>query len=276
MALIQVNFMSKCLLRTVPLQVILPVDKFSLAGDDAPKEKPFKTLYLLHGMFGDCTDWLTGTRIKRWAEGRDLAVVMPSGDNAFYVDQPQSGNLYGEFIGRELVDITRRMFPLSRKREDTFIGGLSMGGFGAVRNGLKYHGTFSRIICLSGALHIPEHPETVEKEGLAFANSFFGDPKEAVKSDKNPRILIEQLKRKQAEGLAVFPKIFQSCGTEDNLLAFNRAYRDIFLKNGIEVSYHEAAGGHDWVFWDTWIQKALDWLPLEEERQGVNSGNIKG
>lgn len=76
--------------------------------------------------------------------GKNLAVVMPAGENAFYIDQPEMGTMHGKFIGEELVDITRRMFPLSRKREDTYIGGLSMGGFGALRNGLKYHDTFWR------------------------------------------------------------------------------------------------------------------------------------
>ena len=151
MAFIQVSFMSKTLMRTVPLQVILPVDKFTF-GQLEREEKPFKTLYLLHGIFGNETDWVHGTRIQRWAEEKNLAVVMPAGENAFYVDQPSIGAMHGQFIGEELVEITRKMFPLSRKREDTFIGGLSMGGFGALRNGLKYHDTFGAVICLSGAL----------------------------------------------------------------------------------------------------------------------------
>lgn len=275
MALIQVNFMSQSLLRTVPIQVILPVDKFSLSTDSQNEEKPFKTLYLLHGIFGNYTDWVSGTRIQRWAEEKNLAVVMPSGDNAFYIDQPQSGNMYGEFIGKELVQITRRMFPLSRKREDTFIGGLSMGGYGAVRNGLKYHDTFSHIICLSGALHLPGDPGDVSKKPIFFEDYYFGDLKEAVKSDKSLLILIENIKRKMHNDSSVsFPKIFQACGTEDHLIEINRKYREIFAKNGIEAAYYEAPGKHDWDFWDTWIRKALDWLPLEETTFGVNSGNI--
>ena len=145
MALIQVNYVSAALQRTVPVQVILPVDKLTPDGK-LPARKKFKTLYLLHGFLGNYTDWVSGTRIQRWAEERDLCVVMPSGDNAFYVDRPETGNCYGQFIGEELVEMTRRMFPLSRKREDTFIGGLSMGGFGAMMNGLKYHKTFGAVI----------------------------------------------------------------------------------------------------------------------------------
>lgn len=270
MALIQVNFVSRMLLRTVPIQVILPVDKI---GPDAPaagEPKPFKTLYLLHGIIGNYTDWVTGTRIQRWAEERNLAVVMPSGDNAFYVDNEASGNYYGRFIGEELVDITRRMFPLSRKREDTFIGGLSMGGYGAIRNGLKYHDTFGRIIGLSSALHIMEPRDPAPPMFAAIEQTCFGDLSEAAKTDKNPRVLIERLR---AEGAAL-PEIYMACGTEDSLLECNRLYRDLFEESGFEVDYYEGPGAHEWDFWDQQIHRALDWLPLDDAGQGINSGNV--
>ena len=254
----------------VPIQVILPVDKFFARSDDSVDEKPFKTLYLLHGIFGNYTDWVSGTRIQRWAEEKNLAVVMPSGDNAFYVDQPAFANLYGKFIGKELVEITRKMFPLSHKREDTFIGGLSMGGYGAMRNGLKYHDTFGYIASLSGALNVLENVEERDRGPLAFADSFFGDLKEAAKSDKNPKVLVEHLK---AEG-AVFPEVFMACGTEDGFLAENQSFRDYLKAQGVHVTYMEGPGGHDWDFWDTYIRKVIDWLPLEEGAQGVNSGNV--
>lgn len=77
---------------------------------------------------------------------------MPSGENRFYLDDEKSGELYGEFIGKELVEFTRKLFPLSDKREDTFIAGLSMGGYGAIRNGLKYAENFGCVIGLSAAL----------------------------------------------------------------------------------------------------------------------------
>jgi len=276
MALIQVNYMSKALMRTVPIQVILPVDKFTMVKESKETEqKLFKTLYLLHGIFGNYTDWVSGTRIQRWAEAKNLAVVMPSGDNAFYVDQPRTGNMYGEFIGKELVEITRKMFPLSHDREDTFIGGLSMGGFGAIRNGLKYHDTFGRIVSLSGALHMPEAMAKSDYKPVAHEDVCFGDLKEAINSDKNPRFLIERMKEQMVSDPSVkFPRVFQACGTEDFLLDANRAYRDYFKENGIDLTYMEGPGGHEWDFWDTYIRKALDWLPLEDESQGLNSGNV--
>ena len=193
MALIQVNYVSGALQRTVPLQVILPVDKLTPDGK-LPAEKKFKTLYLLHGYLGNFTDWVSGTRIQRWAEERNLAVVMPSGDNAFYVDRPETGNCYGQFIGEELVEMTRRMFPLSRKREDTFIGGLSMGGFGAMRNGLKYHETFGAIISFSGVLELLEdNPALSRRVTSEYEEALFGDLEKAAASDKNPAWLARKL-----------------------------------------------------------------------------------
>lgn len=275
MALLEVNFLSKTLFRTVTMNVILPVDKFTMQGEDTREEKPFKTLYLLHGILGSHTDWISGSRIQRWAEEKNLAVVMPAGENAFYVDQMETGNLYGEFIGEELVEITRKMFPLSKKREDTFIGGLSMGGFGAMRNGLKYNDTFSHIISLSGALHILEDKKLTGVENIGIEEKYFGNIEEAVKSDKNPRVLIEALhQKKKRDDTVVLPDIFMACGTEDQLLKVNRMYHEELCRKGFDVAYTEAPGKHDWDFWDTYIKKALEWLPLESETQGINSGNV--
>lgn len=276
MALIQVNFLSKSLMRTVPVHVILPVDKLTFPGMPQREEKPFKTLYLLHGIFGNYTDWVSGTNIQRWAEEKDLAVVMPSGDNMFYVDQEAAHNYYGEFIGQELVEITRKMFPLSDKKEDTFIAGLSMGGYGAIRNGLKYHDTFGYIGGLSSAMLMDgleartnEHPFFIERKD--FAESFFGDLSKVKESDKNPEWLVKKLVEAQAE----LPKVYLACGTEDSLLEPNRKFRDFLKASSVEVTYEEGPGGHEWDFWNRYIKKVIDWLPLEDNAgAGMNSGNV--
>lgn len=277
MALIQMNILSRCLMRTVPVNVILPVDK--LMPPDAPRreDKPYKTLYLLHGVFGNYTDWVCGTRIQRFAEEHDLAVVMPSGDNAFYVDRPAGGDFYGEFIGRELVELTRKMFPLSHDREDTFIGGLSMGGYGAMRNGLKYSASFGSIVCLSGALHIEEMAAAKEDcedflGSKSFAEACFGDLTKLIGSDKDPKALIKMLKKDGAP----LPRIYMACGLDDDLLDVNRDMMQFLKKEGLECAYEEGPGGHDWDFWDTYIKKAIEWLPTEKALAGINSGNVKG
>lgn len=276
MALIQVNFVSQTLMRTVPIQVILPVDKFTFSsGISELKDKSFKTLYLLHGVFGNYTDWVSGTRIKRWAEEKDLAVIMPSGDNAFYVDQPAGNNYYGEFIGKELVEITRNMFHLSRRKEDTFIAGLSMGGFGAIRNGLKYHNTFGYIAAFSAALVLEDglnkdYDDPFMLNNRSYFEFCFGDLEKAINSDKNPKYLVKKLIEQNIE----FPDIYMSCGTEDPLLTANLDFKDLLEGNNVPVTFEEGPGGHDWEFWDKYIKRALDWLPLEDKKDGINSGNI--
>ena len=275
MAFIQMNLLSKTLMRTVPVNVILPVDKMVFPGMPVREDKPYKTLYLLHGVFGNYTDWVCGSRIQRYAEEHDLVVIMPSGDNAFYVDQPAGNNFYGEFIGKELVELTRRMFPLSHKREDTFIGGLSMGGFGALRNGLKYSDTFGYIISLSGALHLEEMASRAKDapfflESKSYAEACFGDLSKVLESDKNPRWLVKQLRAAKKD----LPKLYMACGDQDHLLPVNEDMVKFLKEQGADVTFEIGPGNHEWDFWDAYIKKAIDWLPTEQNGLDINSGNV--
>lgn len=259
MALIQVNFTSDSLMRMVPMQVILPVERIF----GRKEGERFSTLYLLHGVTGNYTDWVSRTNIQRWAEAKGLAVVMPSGDNGFYVDRPESFNCYGEFIGRELVEITRKMFPLSCRKEDTFIAGLSMGGYGAIRNGLKYHDVYGYIAGLSTANMVYDiDKRTNETEYYLdrrdFAESIFGDLSKVEESDYNPRWLANNL----AAGGADLPEIYLACGMEDPLIKDSRRLRDELRSAGMRVTYEEGPGNHEWDFWDRYIRRVIDWLPL--------------
>lgn len=271
MALLQADFFSNCLMRTVPIRVILPAE-----GREYGEEKPFKTLYLLHGIVGNDTDWIVGTRIARWAEERNLAVVMPAGENHFYVDCEATGEKYGEFIGKELVEMTRKMFPLSRKREDTFIGGLSMGGYGALRNGLKYWETFSYVAALSGALILEQalNSDDSSKDFTRtrrYYTAVFGDLDKLEGSDKDCEALVRRRKAEDAD----LPKLYLCCGTEDFLLKQNREFCAFLEKEGVPFTYEEGEGGHNWDFWDRFIQRVLKWLPLEGVTDRIHSGNVK-
>ncbi len=275
MALIQMNLLSESLMRTVPVNVILPVDKLVFPGMTKREDKPYKTLYLLHGILGNYTDWVNGTRLQRYAEEHDLAVVMPSGDNAFYVDQPAGNNYYGEFIGRELVELTRKMFPLSAAREDTYIGGLSMGGYGALRNGLKYHETFGAIVALSAALITDRLEERTDDtpffmEKRAYAEAVFGNLKDVTNGDMHPVWLVEQMCR---QGV-VLPEIYMACGDQDSLLGANKEFVDFLQKKNIPVTFEVGKGSHEWDFWDAYIKKGIEWLPTEKKQMGFNSGNV--
>ncbi len=266
MATFQVNFMAKKLWRNVPMNVFLPTDKFDFQGTDEREEKSYKTLYLLHGITDNYMDWICKTRILRWAEEHDLAVVMPSGDNMFYVDQPWSSNMYGEFIGKELVEFTRKSFPLSRKREDTYIGGLSMGGYGALRNGLKYCDTFGGIIALSSALIVnktllqktenPKFPGETEENKMVW---FGADLKAALESDNNPKVTVRKLLEEKKQ----IPMIYMACGTEDVLFGVNQDFSEFLQEHGVTHIFETGSGGHEWDFWDDYIKRALEWPPLK-------------
>lgn len=270
MALVKVDFFSEKLKRTVTINAIIPVDK----NTGKSKEK-FKTLYLLHGIFGNYTDWVCGTRIQRWAQDHDLAVIMPSGENKFYVDNENSQEYFSQFIGEELIQITRAMFPLSHLRCDTFIAGLSMGGYGAIVNGLKYHQTFGYIAALSAALLIDSFVESKDGEDVpymmkrSYLTSVFGDLTKLKGSHKDYKALIEKMDVKDV------PAIYIACGKEDSLLKQSQDYRDFLISHHIPVTYEEGAGAHEWDFWDRYIQRVLEWLPVNEKNEGLSSGHIE-
>lgn len=146
MVLFRGDIKCKSLQRRTSISVILPADNIHFLQDtEEIVPQPYKTLYLLHGLYGSDDIFLANTSIQKFAEDNGIAIVIPCGENSFYVDNEDAHAYYGEYVGQELLDITRNIFPLSDKREDTFIAGFSMGGYGAIRNGLKYCHNFSKL-----------------------------------------------------------------------------------------------------------------------------------
>lgn len=257
MANLQMEYYSKSMKRQVSFSAVIPAERME---PPSPERKGLKSLYLLHGYAGSHTDWLYFTRIRELAEKHHIAVFMPSGENHFYLDDEDKQELHGEFIGHELVELTRSLFPLSREREDTFIGGLSMGGFGAVRNGLKYNGSFGRIIALSSAMILhgiagigPDFHNGIA--GYAYYRRVFGDLNALLGSDKDPEALVKALKAAGAD----MPEIYIACGTEDFGLEANRRFHHFLAEEGVTHTYKEAPGAHTWDFWNTYIADALEW-----------------
>lgn len=260
MATLQVSFFSKSMRREVTFHALIPMDYPEFPGVPPVEAKPKKTLYLLHGYSGSFADWITLTRIRELADKYSIAVFMPAGENHFYVDDEDKGELYGEYVGNELVEFTRKMFPISHHQDDTFIGGLSMGGYGAIRNGLKYAHHFGRIIGLSSALlpyrianAAPDYHDEVA--GYKYFKRVFGDLDCLLGSDKDPEALVMRLK---TMGSAI-PHIYMACGTEDFLLDVNRSFHDFLTREQITHTYCESTGLHDWNFWNEYIGKALEW-----------------
>ena len=277
MAFIRAEFMSMSLKRIVPITVVIPSDTTNFSGTGTnPARPPYKTLYLLHGIYGSDMDMIANTNVMRLARERQLAVVMPAGENHFYSDDVVSGEKYGEFIGKELVEATRRMFPLSDKKEDTFIAGMSIGGYGALMNGVKYYDTFGYIASMSTAILTPEtlaagKPNPTPMCEAGFQKAVF-DIDHLATSEKNPYVLLKNYVNKKDE----FPKIRISVGSEDPLAENNVNLHKYMEKLGIAHEFSITKGGHNFDFWREEIVQILDWLPHGEIIPIMDSGDVFG
>lgn len=274
MALLTVNAMSRSLNRTVTFNAYLPSDQMDFAGNRTSKP-PYKTLYLLHGILGDQNDWLVGTRLASFAKKYHIAVIMPAGENRFYLNDETTEENYSDFIGQEIVELTRTMFPLSTRREDTFIAGLSMGGYGALYNGLKCHQNFAAIGAFSAAL-VTEAALTSKEDSPIFFQrrsyyqAIFGDLDTLLERDEHIPSLIKRLSQKRID----FPQLFITCGTEDPLVQVNRQLIQLLEQEEVPHNYLEKTGGHTWEFWNQAVQDFLIWLALVSESEGMSSGNV--
>lgn len=263
MAFAQVDFFSQSLCRVASFNIILPNDLPDnwKTGFEQHYQRGMKTLYLLHGYTGSNNDWLLNSMISNLAGKYNIAVVLPSGENSFYVDGKGSGKLFGQYVGSELVEYTRKSFGLSDNREDTFIGGLSMGGFGALRGALKYNRTFGKVFALSSALiiHQIKNMSEGDKDDIAdydYYHATFGDLTKLDGSDANPEHLAKEIIKEKGE----FPDIYMACGEEDFLINENRAFKQFLDDNGIRAHYTEGSGVHDWNYWNNHLEPAIKWL----------------
>ena len=254
------TFYSESMCRPVHFNAVLSNDnRFEIDSNPHYKRGP-KSVYLLHGYSGCDSDWMINAPLQDLANQYNVNFFMPNGDNSFYLDQPQDGFKYCTYVGKEFVEYTRKTFNLSDKREDTMIGGLSMGGFGAIHTGLTYPDTFSRIMAFSSALIIESLDKMSPEDDNPIANFsyyelIFGDLSTAASTDINPAVLAQKLKAKNAE----IPKIFMSCGTEDFLFEENNNFKKEMDTIGIDVEYRTWSGIHDFVFWRASLEKALKW-----------------
>ncbi len=259
MVLFRGDVKSKSLQRRTSISVILPADNIHFLQDaEEIVPKPYRTLYLLHGLYGSDDIFLANTSIQKFAEDNGIAIVIPCGENSFYVDNVNAHALYGEYVGQELLDITRNIFPLSDKREDTFIAGFSMGGYGAIRNGLKYSQNFSKIGMISAALITDDIVGYSSDDNVLrsrpFYESIFGNLDELEGSDMDPKALIENC--------SDIPDIFMACGKDDFLYDKNTDFYDFLKTNNVDVDFVEAEGEHTWEFADKYVKEFIKTLTL--------------
>jgi len=232
---------SKVLQRDVNIVAILP----------RPTGKPLKTLYLLHGFTDNASIWLRRTNIEEYAERHNIAIICPEVPNSYYADMAH-GPKYATYIGKELPAICEGLFNLSAQREDRYIAGLSMGGYGAASIGLRHHeqyaaaGVFSAV-CEPDALFRREEDER-------FWQDIFGDDL-VLKDEQN----LYRLAEAAAKGKHA-PRLMVTCGTKDELYGQFQRFCKHLAQLPLEVTVYEWEADHVWPFWDKCLQLFLDEL----------------
>ena len=259
MALIQLTHLPETIKVQSLVNIIMP-------DADALKKLPLKerpVLYLLHGLSDDASAWQRYTAIETYAKSRGVIVVMPSVGRSFYLDLP-NGLKYFSYIVDELPQYLKDLFGITSLRERTFVAGLSMGGYGAMKCALLRPERFSAAASFSGVLTTHgwdsrlNDPRKIEFEYL------FGDLSKMTNGQHDPITWLAEAAAKEQ----TLPKLYVSCGLQDELLPTNRYFTGKCQELGISVEYQEEDGIHDWYFWDRQVQRFLDFAlgqPTKEQ-----------
>ena len=259
MALVRMNFESRCLGNNQEVGIILP----NLAKGQTPAEfygsgKKYKVLWLLHGTSGDYSDWIRKSNVERYACEKELIVVMPSALNSNYSNWPRfmTGYRMFDFLTEELMPLIHHWFPASSRREDNYIAGLSMGGEGAIKYAVNHPEKFAACAVLSMApCNLKEMAKTPSRR---MENSIHnaGGYEAYVNSYENTW---EQLDKLKATG--VLPRLYFTCGKEDFLFDVYMEFKEYAKKIGLQAQFEEFDGFcHEWDFWDMTVQRAIEFF----------------
>jgi putative tributyrin esterase len=238
MAFATINYFSRSLQKASSFNVVFP--------DDPKIPGPWSAFYLLHGLSDDHTIWMRRTSIERYVEGLPLVVVMPDGGRGWYTNA-QEGFAYEDDLIKDVVRIVDATFPVKPIRAGRCIGGLSMGGYGAVKVGLKHHDLFASVNSHSGAVGILHDPGRVRDLGPEFAR-IFGQVHDG---SEDPFAIVEKVDH------GLIPTIRLDCGASDFLLDQNRKFHAHLDMLHIPHEYEEFPGGHDWAYWDRHVREAV-------------------
>lgn len=266
MATVKFNYLSRALGRQVDVNAIIPTytNNRGMAGekisDIYDSKQKFKTVYLLHGFSGDCNDYLTYTNVARYAEDNGIAVIMPSAFNSWYFNY-EPGEKNRSFVAEELVEVSRFLFPLSDRREDTYIAGLSMGAAGCAMLALAYPEVFSKAYCMSGA------PNFIDENTSTSTLNWFGDGADVYHSTKlsiiqDKKNTIEDAYYTAAENMRTdkpAPDFIFTIGDQDFLLNTTERFYQHLEELGYDTRMEIVSGyGHEWDFWDLKIKEAME------------------
>lgn len=215
----------------------------SIPGERRDETGDMPVLYLLHGLSDDHTSWVRRTDIDRYAEEWGVAVIMPEVQRSFYCDMAY-GLRYFTYIADELPRLCQRLFRVSARREDSFVAGLSMGGYGAIKAALARPERFAAAASFSGAVdvaaRVASHPDIF----LAACGG-------TLRAQDDLFQLAEQTPVEKR------PRLYMSCGDEDFLLEDNRRFSAHLDALGWEHPLEIWPGTHDYHFWDESVRRAL-------------------
>lgn len=251
MAFANLKFFSESLGMQTEVYVVIPQKsaKGEIGIVNNGSQEKYKCLYLLHGLSDDHSIWLRRTSIERYAADYGIVVVMPCAAKSFYTDM-KYGMKYYTYIAKELPQIIREFFNVSAKREDNFVAGLSMGGYGALKIGLRECEHFCAAAGLSPCTDINKRSD---QRGDLF-QAIFGE-KDAVPKEEDLFWLVEHVNTNPKK-----PRLYVGIGTEDFLYEENVRFRKKVESLDYDFTYRESAGIHDWAFWDEYIQYVLKWM----------------
>jgi putative tributyrin esterase len=245
MAYMHINHLPETVKVQSALNIILP-DPGTMKGIPVRERK---VLYLLHGLSDDASAWQRYSAIETYAKTYGILVVMPSVSRSFYLDQP-NGQKYFTYLTEELPQYLEDIFGIVPDREKTFVAGLSMGGYGAMKCALLHPERYFAAASFSGVLSMHGWKADVNDPRSAEFSFLFGDLSKLGGSEHDPSTWLTNAGKK-------IPSLFVSCGLQDELLPTNRYFIGNCNAQGVKVEYREEEGIHDWYFWDRQIQKFL-------------------
>lgn len=255
MAFLQVQFFSEALSVASTVNVILPEARMGIGIDAAQQENALpKVLYLLHGYSDDHSIWMRRTSVERYAAAHQLAVIMPAVNHSFYTNEVH-GERYWDYVSEELPAVMHRFFRLSDRPEDTYVAGLSMGGYGALKLGLTHPERFAAVGSFSGVADIVDMSHR-NKMSIANMERIFGDLSQLRDSENDLMHLLKV--NRQAEHR---PRLYVSCGTADFLYKHHQRFVSEAQKQGWELTHWEKPDAvHEWGFWDEQIRFFIPWM----------------
>ena len=250
MALIEMNFMSEALGKAMEMCVVLPQRGYR----ETEPERKCRVILLLHGLADNYRSWCRMTGVERYASGRNVMIIMPDGGRGYYTDA-KTGERYAEYVYEEVPAVCRSIFKqMSDRREDNFIAGLSMGGYGAFKGAMTYPERYAGCACFSA--HYYQGELLAGEHESQFYKNIFGTPDEYYGSGND----CEAMVKKAIAGGKELPELYLACGKNDFLIEQSRRMHAFLDQNGVANVYSETEGVHDWDFWDRHIVYALDFF----------------